>query len=282
MTDSKEVSGHFAVIGQPIKHSLSPRIHQLFARQFGGELKYSKLDVPLGRFAQNVKRFFVAGGKGMNVTLPFKREAFILCQVVHEEAREARVANTLWQNENGWLCGTNTDGNGLVQDLSNLEIPLTNQRVLVIGAGGAVRGILGPLLKQKPVDVLIANRTFGKADNLARRFMRYGPVQGIPLTALPEVSDQPFDLIIQASSANHQGMGGLPALPDALCSKQTRCYDLSYGAAARPFMEWGRQAGCSVYDGLGMLVEQAALSFAIWFDGKMPDTTPVIAALRES
>lgn len=278
---SKQVSGRFAVIGQPIAHSLSPDIHSLFAKQFRSSIDYIKLPAKRQQFAQTLEQFFAAGGQGANVTLPFKNEAYELCQVLSEEAEEAKAVNTIWQAQGKWY-GANTDGAGLIQDLTtNLKVKIQSQRVLLIGAGGAAQGILGPLLRQQPKMLLIANRTPEKAEALAQRFKRQGPVQSTALAALAKPPKHAFDLIIQATSIGHQA-AELPRLAPQLCAPNTCCYDLSYGDAAQFFRHWGKAAGALTYDGLGMLIEQAALSFRIWFDGQSPDTKDMAQQLLAS
>lgn len=263
----------FAVFGNPIAHSRSPQIHEAFAAQRGEQLVYERILAPLDDFAGSVKTFFANGGIGANVTVPFKEEAFALCDQLTPRARLAGAVNTLWQ-ESGALWGDNTDGAGLVTDLRhNLQWPLKDQHILVLGAGGAVRGVLGPLLAEQPAALRIANRTASKARDLALLFAGHGvPVFGSGLENLTG----PWDLIINASSAGLSG--DAPDLPAHLIGPQTRCYDMIYGDT--PFLRWATAHHCQAHaDGLGMLIEQAAEAFQRWH-GWRPDTAPVMDQMR--
>jgi shikimate dehydrogenase len=263
----------FAVFGNPIAHSRSPQIHQAFAAQRNVQIEYVRILVPLDEFALAVKRFFANGGTGANVTVPFKEEAWGLCDVLTDRARSAGAVNTLWQAD-GKLHGDNTDGIGLITDLrDNLKWPLRDQHILILGAGGAVRGILGPLLAEQPALVRIANRTADKARDLALMFAGRGvPVFGGGLDDLRG----PFDLIINATSAGLSG--DMPELPANLVSASTRCYDMIYGDT--PFLRWAAQHPCLARaDGLGMLVEQAAAAFNRWH-GWQPETAAVMDQMR--
>lgn len=266
----------FAVFGNPVRHSRSPEIHQAFARQRAVSIDYQRIEAPLDQFAACVRDFFAAGGVGANVTLPFKEQAWALCQQRSARAESAGAVNTLWQQA-GQLCGDNTDGAGLITDLrANLDWPLAGQHVLLLGAGGAVRGILGPLLAERPAQVIIANRSAGRARDLALQYAGSGvPVFGCGLDAL--TAEDRFDLLINGISAGLDGT--MPALPASLLTANSRCYDMIYGST--PFLHWAALNGCRWRsDGLGMLVEQAALSFAHWH-GWQPDTDVVIQALRD-
>jgi shikimate dehydrogenase len=263
----------FAVFGNPIAHSRSPQIHEAFAAQRGASIDYQRILVPLDEFPQSVARFFAGGGIGANVTVPFKEQACALCDVLSDRARSAGAVNTLWQEE-GKLHGDNTDGVGLITDLrDNLNWPLRDQHILILGAGGAVRGVLGPLLAEHPALIRIANRTEEKARDLAMMFAGRGvPVFGGGLHDLRG----PFELIINATSAGLSG--DMPALPANLVGANTRCYDMIYGAT--PFLQWAEQHQCSARaDGLGMLVEQAAEAFHRWH-GWRPDTGAVMQQMR--
>ena len=270
----------YAVIGHPVSHSLSPEIHGRFAEQTGEAMIYERLEAPLDGFAKTASAFFAEGGRGLNVTVPFKAEAFAWCDTANASARRAGVANTLSLQANGWVAADNTDGIGLVRDLTvNLELALDDAAILLIGAGGAARGVLGPLLDAQPAVVTVANRTPGRARALAQDFAGDGNVRACGLDAVAdEGPERGFDLIVNASAAS---LGGaLPSLPDHLVATHGVVYDMMYGDAAEPFLAWGRAAGASlVSDGLGMLVEQAALAFDLW-RGKQPATAPVLAALR--
>lgn len=264
----------FAVFGNPIAHSRSPEIHRMFAAQRGEQLDYRRILAPLDGFATEVSQFFTNGGHGANVTVPFKEQAYQLCQVLADRARSAGAVNTLWQQD-GKLCGDNTDGVGLITDITaNLGWSLTDARVLVLGAGGAVRGVLGPLLNERPGSVLIANRTRDKARDLALIFAGRGvPVFGCGLDELRG----PFDLVINAISAGLDGT--MPPLAVTLLNNKSRCYDMVYGDT--PFLRWASQCqAAATADGLGMLVEQAAEAFYIWH-GWRPDTQAVINSLRQ-
>lgn len=271
------MSDHYAVIGNPVAHSKSPAIHAMFAAQTGEDLHYARLLAPLDGFVAEVRRFFAAGGKGLNVTVPFKQEAFALADGCSAHAQRAGAVNTLLLDEQGRLQGHNTDGIGLLRDLTeNLGQDLAGRKILVLGAGGATRGILQPLLEQQPALVLVANRTPEKARDLAQLFASLGSVAAC---GYDEVPASPFDWIINASAASLDNT--VPPLPPEACGRETACYDLMYGAEPTVFMRWASAAGARlVADGLGMLVEQAAESFRLW-RGCRPATAPVIRALRE-
>ncbi|MEE2651321.1 MAG: shikimate dehydrogenase [Pseudomonadota bacterium] len=268
----------YAVFGNPIKHSRSPQIHAAFAEQTGQALHYRAHKVELGRFAEVASEFFRNGGRGLNITVPFKLDAFEFADELSGRARRAGAVNTLARGEDGRIYGDNTDGVGMVRDINdNLGWPVAGKRILVLGAGGAVRGILGPLLKQRPEELVVANRTPEKAEALAELFAELGPVSGQPFEALP---GRQFDLIINGTSASLSG--DLPPLPSHILSNEGSAYDMMYGAEPTPFMRWAAaEAAWAVSDGLGMLVEQAAESFCIW-RGVRPDTRPVIELIRQS
>lgn len=265
----------YAVMGNPISHSKSPSIHTLFAQQTQQSLLYTAIHVDIGGFVQAVGNFAASGGKGLNVTVPFKQEAWELAHTRSERAERAGAVNTL-KMENGQWFGDNTDGIGLVNDLIiNHNIELKNKNILLMGAGGAARGVLIPLLKQNPASLFIANRTPDKAKDLADEFTDAGNIQGGGYEHLP---DKKFDLIINATAASLQGE--LPPLPDTLLSENASCYDMMYAAKPTPFMQWATDHKAEkVLDGLGMLVEQAAESFKIW-RGVKPETKNVIKKLR--
>ena len=272
MTDNKK----YAVFGNPIKHSKSPLIHAAFAQQCNLQLQYRAVRVELGDFPRAAKNFFAGGGDGLNVTVPFKREAFDLVDELSDRARRAGAANTLTPLPGGGIRGDNTDGLGLVGDMvANLGWAVRDLRVLVLGAGGAVRGVLGPLLKERPSELLIVNRTAQRAEQLAGEFSDLGPVEG---GAYSLIGARQFDLIINGTSAGLTGE--MPDLPSSLLTDHSCCYDMVYGAEPTVFMRWAaHHAAWAVSDGLGMLVEQAAQSFYLW--NKMrPETGPVIQQLR--
>jgi shikimate dehydrogenase len=267
----------YAVMGNPITHSKSPRIHSLFAEQTGEAVDYTAIQVDPGGFEQAVAHFIATGGKGLNVTVPFKREAWQLVDTRSNRAERAGAVNTI-KIESEQLFGDNTDGIGLVNDLvRNNAIMLKGKRILLMGAGGAARGVLAPLLEQQPAQLVIANRTASRARDLAKEFSDLGAVQGCGYDAALEKLQ--FDVIINATAASLQGE--LPPLPDAIVADGGACYDMMYGAQPTAFMNWATQQGAAkVLDGLGMLVEQAAESFDVW-RGVHPDTQSVIEALRQ-
>lgn len=266
----------YAVIGNPIEHSKSPLIHVEFARQTGQEMAYGRILGNPRDFSGDVRRFVADGGRGLNVTVPFKEDAWKLADERSPRAESAGAVNTLILHMDGRLRGDNTDGVGLVHDLTeNHGFELKGKRVLLLGAGGASRGVLRPLLETGPGELVIANRTAAKALDLAAAGASLGPVRGCGLDALP---GQSFDLIVNGTSA---GLGGaVPAIPDDCLAPGGWTYDMLYGDAPTPFRCWGAEHGAArSLDGLGMLVEQAAESFYLW-RGVRPQTAPVIALLR--
>jgi shikimate dehydrogenase len=263
----------YAVVGNPIGHSKSPDIHRLFATQTEQVLTYDKMLVEQGAFAEEVSAFFALGGSGLNVTLPFKEDAFRYADELTGRARIAGAVNTLMLRPDGTVLGDNTDGAGLVADLLTQGWHLAGSRILLLGAGGAARGAVQPLLQQNPGRLVIANRTLDKARSVAAAFA--GQIEACDYTSL---ADQPFDLIINATSAS---LGGeLPPLPAGLVASETCIYDMMYGAEPTPFLHWAREQGAvRLADGLGMLVGQAAEAFYLW-RGVRPQTIPVIETLR--
>lgn len=263
----------YAVFGQPVSHSLSPRIHRLFAEQTGERMSYEAIEVAPAQFARAVAEFFEAGGLGLNITVPHKLAAFALAARTSEQARLAGAVNTFWIEPQGQLLfGDNTDGIGLLRDLHvNLGVPVRGQRVLVLGAGGATRGILASLLQLKPAALCIANRTAGRAQALAAHFADLGPVRAAGAT---ELASTRWDLILNATSASLSGE--LPALcADLLLGENCLCYDLAYGQGPTPFERWAQTHGAArTCTGLGMLIEQAAEAFHHW-RGVYPDTASV-------
>ena len=266
----------YAVFGNPIAHSKSPEIHRQFAIDTGQPITYEKQLVPLDGFAAAVREFIAIGGKGLNVTVPFKQEAFHLADQLTERARLAGAVNTLVVQPDGALLGDNTDGVGIVVDMAgNHQWPLTGKRILLLGAGGAVRGVLGPLLEQKPQLIVIANRNREKAEVLVAIFSPFGEVQA---TGYEELPSSLFDIIINGTSASLSG--DVPPLPGGVVGPETACYDMMYGKELTLFLAWAKAHG-SIWmaDGLGMLVEQAVESFRLW-RGVKPQTKPVINRLR--
>ncbi len=276
LLDFDKQKDFYAVMGNPIHHSKSPLIHSLFARQTGQRLEYTAIQVDPGGFAQAVGNFQANGGKGLNITVPFKQEAWEWVATRTPRAQLAGAVNTISFAPDGSAIGDNTDGTGLVQDItSNLATPLAAKHIVILGAGGAVRGVLGPLLALAPASVIIANRTASRAQELAHACAHLGPIQGC---GFDELIDAPCDILINGTAASLQG--ALPPLPRHLVTPATLCYDMMYGAAPTVFMVWCRQQGATIVaDGLGMLVEQAAEAFFIWRKIK-PQTAPVIAEVR--
>lgn len=271
-----ENTDKYAVFGNPIKHSKSPTIHKAFAKQCQQKISYRSHQVDMGKFASAASSFFTNGGKGLNITVPFKLDAYAFADELSARARRAGAVNTLALKDDGRIYGDNTDGVGLVRDIiDNLGWEITNKRVLLLGAGGAVRGILEPLIKLQPAHLLITNRTTAKAQQLAQDFADLGSVSACSFEALRA---NQFDLIINGTSASLAGE--LPPLPSDALTGEGCCYDMMYSAKPTPFMHWGAaNAAWAVADGLGMLVEQAAESFYLW-RGMRPQTRPVIDAIR--
>jgi shikimate dehydrogenase len=263
----------FRVFGHPIAQSKSPFIHQSFAQQCEIDLEYKTQLIALDSFDASVKHFFRQGGSGLNVTVPFKEQAFALSDVLSTEAKSAGAVNTLSYRQ-GLIYGDNTDGYGLVTDLIKQQVPLANKSILLLGAGGAAKGVLLPLLQQQPSRLVIANRTLAKATTLAKLY----PKSPVLALSLVDLADEPFDLIINATSASL--MNEVPKISSACVNQHTICYDMMYGAKPTAFSRWAVAAGCSrALDGLGMLVEQAAKSFELWH-GKVPATSTVLQQLR--
>ncbi|MEN8167019.1 MAG: shikimate dehydrogenase [Pseudomonadota bacterium] len=266
----------YAVIGNPIEHSKSPQIHAAFASQTGEAIEYTRLLGNPDDFAGDVQRFLATGGMGLNVTVPFKEQAWRLADELSERAHTAGAVNTLIRLDGNRLRGDNTDGVGLVRDLTiNHGFRLKDKKVLILGAGGAVRGVVRPLLEEHPKRLIIANRTASKAYSLAAGLTSLGQVAGC---GLKDLEGMQFELIINGTAA---GLGGkMPEVPDTILAKGGWCYDMMYSNQATAFQQWGRghQAARSL-DGLGMLVEQAAESFRLW-RGILPETAPVIQLLR--
>lgn len=268
----------YAVFGNPVKHSKSPDIHAMFAQQCSQAMTYRAVRVELDGFADAAQTFFSGGGAGLNVTVPFKQDAFAFADRVSERAARAGAVNTLSCAVDGQVEGDNTDGCGLVRDIvDNLGWAVRGAQVLLVGAGGAARGVLAPLLQEQPAELLVVNRTAERAEQLADTFAEFGPLSGGPLDL---VGDRQFDIVINATSAGLSGE--IPELQGSLLRERSCCYDMVYGAEPTPFMRWAaHHAAWAVADGLGMLVEQAAESFYLW-RGLRPDTLPVINQLREN
>lgn len=266
----------YVVIGNPIAHSKSPEIHAGFARQTGQTLSYERLLAPLDDFPATVRRFIAAGGCGANVTVPFKLQAHALADQLTQRARLAGAVNTL-KFEHGTILGDNTDGAGLVADIViNAGVSVTGKRVLLLGAGGAARGVLLPLLEQRPAELVLANRTLSKAQELVAQFVQLANESPLVASAYADL-DGPFDVIINATSASLEAE--VPPIPATVFAATTLAYDMMYGSAPTVFMQFAAQHGASVRDGLGMLIEQAAEAFLLW-RGVRPTTAAVFATLR--
>jgi len=267
----------YAVIGCPVAHSSSPRIHELFGQQTGVRLSYRRLPAPLDGFVEAVRAFFDAGGRGLNVTVPFKQDAWSLADCLSPRARAAGAVNTLWQQD-GVLHGCNTDGVGLVGDLRRLGARLAGGRILLVGAGGAARGVLQALIEAGCVQLRVVNRTAARAHELARDWQRSGG-PSIEASGLADAAQTGgWDVVVNATASSLDGSA--PKLPAGLYANDALGYDMMYAAQPTPFMRQATDDGATtVADGLGMLVGQAAESFRLWH-GVMPDTAPVLAALR--
>jgi len=266
----------FAVFGNPIAHSKSPEIHEAFAAQFDLPIEYRRELSNEDSFAERIRQFFDNGADGCNVTVPFKELAWKMSEVLTEQAALAGAVNTLYRNENRQLCGHNTDGLGLVNDLiKHHELRLKNCRIAIVGAGGATRGIIQPLAEHEPEQIMLINRTASRAETLARDF-----IESFPIEVLDQHQSRPnqaVDLLINATSASLSGE--LPVSDTSLISPETLCYDLAYANEPTSFMQWAMNSGAiNCADGTGMLVEQAAAAFYTW-TGFTPDTVPVLHKL---
>jgi len=266
----------YAVVGNPVAHSLSPQIHTSFAQQTGQALSYQAIELPLTSFETGIRDLQQQGFSGVNVTVPFKREAWELCNHKSRAAQDAGAVNTLTFQPDDDIDGNNTDGVGLVRDLvDNLEIAIDNRSILVLGAGGAVRGVLGPILAQSPASLTIANRTLEKATELVRDFGAQGNLEAVAYDAL---GAEKFDLIINGTAAGLSNE--VPPLPDTVIGANSICYDMMYSVStATAFVDWAYSHGAAkAFDGIGMLVEQAAEAFVLWRTVR-PDTAEVIRSL---
>lgn len=266
----------YAVFGNPIGQSRSPDIHTAFAEQTGQSLTYTRQLVDLGKFRQTADEFFASGGKGLNVTAPFKGDAFEYAQQLTERAKVAGAVNMLALQQDGTVLGDNTDGIGMVLDMTQrLGWSLKDKTILLLGAGGAVRGVLLPCLEEKPRALTIANRTVAKAEELARRFSAFGAVEAC---GFDELDERQFDLVINGTSASLSGE--LPSIAASVFAPGAAVYDMMYAAELTPFLDWARAQGVNqLADGLGMLVGQAAESFYLW-RGIRPALEPVLESLR--
>lgn len=258
----------YAVIGNPIEHSKSPDIHLLYADQTGELLSYEKILADENSFKSVVEEFFDHGGKGLNVTLPFKNAAYEFVDELSDYAKHASAVNTIYKNSTGKYIGANTDGIGLLRDLKKtLRLRLQKKKILIVGAGGATQGIVEPLLNENPAELLIANRTVSKAEKITKQFEKFGRISSCALNEIPK---QVYEVVLHATSAGLHGKN--IELPSEIISPTTCCYDLIYSDQDTPFMQWAKQHDAEyVIDGFGMLLEQAAEAFYIW-RGKRPDT----------
>lgn len=274
MTDAPD---QYGVAGHPVAHSWSPFIHGIFAKETGQSMVYRLYDFTPEEFRERVVDFFQGGGRGLNVTLPHKVAAVDVANELTPRAARAQAVNTLALQGDGRLLGDNTDGAGLVRDLcDNFNVVITRRRILIVGAGGATRGVIAPLMTLEPLELVIANRTAEKARTLAGDFHDLGPVSGV---GFPYIPGGAFDVIINATSASLSG--DVPDIPVGVIGEDTVCYDMAYGKADTAFIQWAVQHGCThALQGWGMLVEQAAESFRVW-RGVRPPTGPVLTALKE-
>ena len=266
----------YAVFGNPIGHSKSPFIHTLFARQTNQSLVYTAESAPVDGFIDAAKVFFAEGGKGRNITMPFKEDAYQFASRLTERAQLAGAVNTLKKLDDGEIIGDNTDGAGLVQDLLQHQVVLEGARILIIGAGGAARGVIKPLLDQKPASLTITNRTFSKAQELAELFVSHGPIVAKEMESINEE----YDVIINSTSASLSGE--LPAISSSIFAANSTSYDMIYGKGVTSFNLWAKENGAAhAYDGLGMLVGQAAESFMLW-RGLRPGAKQILRELRKN
>lgn len=272
------MTDRYAVFGNPINHSKSPDIHKAFAASTAQDLTYEAVCVPEDSFSDYVADFLSGSGRGLNITIPFKQDAWELSEVLSPRAELAGAVNTLYKNDAGQLCGDNTDGIGMVRDIvRNHGGEIQNKKVLILGAGGAVRGVLQPVLEEKPSKLVIANRTASKAVELAELVGDLADVTGCGYDTLPE---ECFDLVINGTAASLNGE--VPPISATLLAEGAWCYDMMYSAEPTAFCLWASENGAEkVMDGLGMLVEQAAASFQIW-RGVEPDSKAVINKIRNS
>jgi shikimate dehydrogenase len=271
------MSDLYGVVGHPVAHSWSPFIHGLFARETGQAISYRLYDFTPEEFKARVREFFRLGGRGLNITLPHKIAAVEMASELTPRAAHSGAVNTLAMQKDGTILGDNTDGAGLVRDLcDNLGLVIIRRRILIVGAGGATRGVIAPLLALEPAEMIIANRTPERAQDLAGAFAKLGPVQGMGIS---EVNGGPYDLVINATSASLSG--DVPPMSNTVVGPETVCYDMAYGKNETPFLQWAQRRGCArAVQGWGMLVEQAAESFRVW-RGLKPSTATVLAALKE-
>jgi shikimate dehydrogenase len=271
-----QTNDRYAVFGNPIGHSKSPFIHTLFARQTNQDMTYVAISAPEDGFKAAADAFFADSGKGCNITMPFKQDAYQYATRLTERAQLAGAVNTLKKLDDGGFLGDNTDGEGLVQDLLQYRVPLKGAKILLLGAGGAARGVIKPLLDQQPESICVANRTFSKAQTLVDMFAGYNKVYALEMH---EVT-QSYDVIINSTAASLAGT--LPDVSPAIFTSSSVSYDMTYGSGLTTFNQWAIDNGCGhAYDGLGMLVGQAAESFMLW-RGLRPGTRQILNELRRN
>ncbi|WP_150139077.1 shikimate dehydrogenase [Candidatus Enterovibrio escicola] len=267
----------YVIVGNPITHSKSPFIHTLFARETEQKMTYETLKGSLGSFKEEISVFFTNGGRGCNITVPFKEDAYAIATVLTERACLAGAVNTLKKLDDGGILGDNTDGVGLVHDLLSKHVRLNGAKILLVGAGGAARGVVYPLLKHNPQQLVIANRRVNKAETLASLFADHS-MDNISASSFEDLSELKFDVVINSTSASLSNQ--YPNIPASVFDKDTVVYDMVYGSGMTSSNQWAIEMGASrVIDGLGMLVGQAAESFTIWRKIR-PKTSQVLRALR--
>lgn len=279
ITSLNDQLDQYAVVGNPVAHSKSPVIHYAFAEQTNQTLEYKAIELPIDNFESKLRELQQLGYKGVNVTVPFKQQAWKVCDERSPRAEDAGAVNTLIFGSDSKISGDNTDGAGLMRDLvNNHSVLIKRRKILILGAGGAVRGVLGPLLVLDPTSVTIANRTVDKAQDLADAFHPIGDVRAC---GYDDLSNEKFDLIINGTSAGLNQE--VPPIPQEVLGINSVCYDMMYNVSApTAFVEWARNYGASrAFDGLGMLVEQAAESFYVW-RGIRPETADLIQSLRQT
>ncbi|MEC9375744.1 MAG: shikimate dehydrogenase [Pseudomonadota bacterium] len=265
----------YAVIGHPVAHSKSPQIHKLFAKQIGGEIEYEAIDVKKDKLEECIKVFLEHGGRGLNITLPHKQNVLVYLDQVSTRAKIAGAVNTITKADNGKLMGDNTDGVGLITDLKhNLGVKIKGSTILILGAGGAARGILSPLFEESPKEMAIANRTISKAEKIMIDFKKQG---NLKVYEFEQLKEKTFDIIINATSVGIKENSA--PFPNEIIRPGAVCYDLSYSLTDTPFISWAKNLGCkNTYSGLGMLIEQAAESFMLWH-GVRPNTKNILSKL---
>ncbi len=273
------MTDRYAVFGNPIKHSKSPDIHQHFALQTNQDISYERILAPLNAFETTLKTFFNNRGQGCNITVPFKQEAFMQVSLLTDRAERSGAVNTIIKTQDGKIKGDNTDGAGLLQDiLVNIGCEIKGKTILLLGAGGAVRGVLQPFIEQQPKQLHIANRTASKADILAKMFADLGDISTSGYNDIPNSMDG-FDIVINGTSTGLNNE--IPPVSPSILNSNTLCYDMFYAQQDTAFITWAKSHGCQhTHDGLGMLVEQAAEAFSVWRGVRPDDTKALIQNMR--